>query len=93
MPKQFMCPIGLLAMRDPVSCSDGHTYEKAYIDMWRQSPAFKGTSPLTRAELKPEQFPCLHLISLMEDFAKAHVTMREGQTFEDALRQSINSAM
>ena len=35
-------------MRDPVKCSDGHTYERKYIEKW----AKEGTSPNTREILE-----------------------------------------
>jgi hypothetical protein len=40
----FMCPIGHEIMRDPVSCADGHSYERAHIKCWLVS---NSTSPLT----------------------------------------------
>jgi hypothetical protein len=41
-PDAFLCPIGLEVMRDPVICSDGHSYERENIERWlrncRRSP-------------------------------------------------------
>ena len=44
-PSEFLCPISLDTMRDPVLCEDGHTYERASISQWL---AANPTSPTTR---------------------------------------------
>ena len=33
-PDEYLCPIGLEPMVDPVICADGHTYERANIEAW-----------------------------------------------------------
>jgi hypothetical protein len=43
-----MCPIGHEIMHSPVSCADGHSYERANIKRWLVS---NSTSPLTGAVL------------------------------------------
>jgi hypothetical protein len=48
-PKDFICPITLGLMRDPVVASDGHTYERASISEWLQA---HGTSPKTNCQLE-----------------------------------------
>jgi ankyrin repeat protein len=50
----FICPITQDIMNDPVTCMDGHTYEKEAIQKWL---ADHDTSPLTGAKL-----PSKHLI-------------------------------
>lgn len=46
VPPEFMCPITLHAMRDPVVSCDGHTYERsALVDAFRRDHL---VSPLTR---------------------------------------------
>ena len=30
----FLCPIGREIMRDPVTCADGHSYERDNIERW-----------------------------------------------------------
>ena len=50
----FNCPITQDIMNDPVTCMDGHTYEKEAIQRWF---AKHDTSPLTGAKL-----PSKHLI-------------------------------
>lgn len=44
----FLCPITLEAMRDPVACADGHSYERAAIESWLSS---SNASPMTGAPL------------------------------------------
>ena len=43
-PPPFMCPISHEVARDPVSCADGHSYERAHIERWLVS---NSTSLLT----------------------------------------------
>jgi hypothetical protein len=33
-PDDFVCPIQLERMRDPVLAADGHSYERAAIEAW-----------------------------------------------------------
>ena len=33
-PPSFLCPISQEIMRDPVTCADGHSYERASIERW-----------------------------------------------------------
>jgi len=48
VPEDFYCPITGHLMDHPVSCPEGHTYEKSAITTWLQE---KGTCPMTRARL------------------------------------------
>ena len=50
-PREFVCPITLSRMIDPVVASDGHSYERAAIQTVLDSP--DGRSPLTREDLRP----------------------------------------
>ncbi len=45
IPSEFMCPISMDLMTDPVIGSDGHTYERSAITEWLQTNT---VSPLTR---------------------------------------------
>lgn len=49
IPPSFLCPITHAVMRDPVMCSDGHTYERAAIKQWLHKHS---RSPLTNAALE-----------------------------------------
>ena len=55
IPDEYLCPITLLLMRDPVMGADGRTYERTAITQWLQS---NPNSPITRqpmtiSSLKP----------------------------------------
>jgi hypothetical protein len=54
-PEEFLCPITLLVMNDPVIGSDGRSYERAAITQWlRSNPHSPLTrEPMTLASLKP----------------------------------------
>ncbi len=43
-PPSFLCPITQKIMRDPVSCADGHSYERCEIQKWFEK---QNTSPKT----------------------------------------------
>ena len=49
VPDDFVCPITTEIMTDPVSTSDGFTYERAAITEWLRT---KDTSPRTGATLE-----------------------------------------
>ena len=49
VPDDFICPITAEIMTDPVSTSDGFTYERAAITEWLRT---KDTSPKTGATLE-----------------------------------------
>lgn len=57
VPEEFLCPITLNIMKDPVVGSDGHTYERSAITQWLQknpnSPLTR--APMTAASLKPNR--------------------------------------
>lgn len=50
IPDDYLCPITQEIMRDPVTCSDGHNYEKSAIEEWFS--AGKHTSPMTNEEIE-----------------------------------------
>ena len=54
-PQEFVCPVALSLMRDPVVGPDGHTYERSAIEAWLTNNPI---SPMTRepmsiSQLKP----------------------------------------
>jgi hypothetical protein len=66
VPKQFLCPIKLEIMKEPVSTIDGHTYERAAIELWLKK---KNTSPVTNETLASKQLiPNHQLKSLITEF-------------------------
>ena len=50
-PEEFLCPITLTIMRDPVIGPDGHSYERSAIIQWLQTNPH---SPLTRQPMTPQ---------------------------------------
>ena len=53
-PPEFLCPISLDIMRDPVLCEDGHTYERSAILQWLTTNPSNPTSPTTRQPISPQ---------------------------------------
>ena len=56
VPDQYLCPITLEIMRDPVTTVDGITYERVAIADWL---ANKDTSPLSGALLSSKELVSL----------------------------------
>jgi len=66
-PSAFLCPITYEVMRDPVFCTDGHTYERSAIIAWFAKG--KTTSPITNQVLPSlETFPNHNLRSQIQGF-------------------------
>lgn len=53
-PYEFLCPITQEIMREPVTCSDGYTYERKAILEWFM--AGKSTSPMTNQKLLTTEY-------------------------------------
>lgn len=68
IPKEFICPITLCIMKDPVLMPDGQTYERSAIEKHLQvSPL----SPLTKQPLDmKDATPNYALKSLIENYLK-----------------------
>jgi hypothetical protein len=52
IPNEFICPISMDIMKDPVICEDGYSYEKNNIINWLKR---SGTSPMTREKMSLER--------------------------------------
>ena len=67
VPPSFMCPISHEVMRDPVTLSDGHSYERTAIERWLTT---NDTSPMTGAALKGTDVVPNHALrnSILEHF-------------------------
>lgn len=66
IPNDFLCPINLSVMKDPVICSDGHTYERTAIEQWFQN---NNTSPKTGMNLVSKTLiPNIALRNTIEEF-------------------------
>lgn len=48
-PEEFICPLSLEMMYDPVIVDSGQTYERAFIERWIENG--NGTCPKTRQPL------------------------------------------
>ena len=69
VPDDFICPITSEIMTDPVSTSDGFTYERAAITEWLRT---KDTSPKTGAKLESTTlYPIHSLRSMIRAFTEA----------------------
>lgn len=74
VPDDFLCPITQDIMRDPVTCSDGFTYERNAIAEWFMSGKF--TSPMTNDVLTNTDF-------------RANFTLRDSiRSFLDSLEST-----
>jgi len=51
-PENFYCPISLRLMEDPVSCPEGHNFDRSSIEPWLR---VDGTCPISRCSLQPCQ--------------------------------------
>ena len=65
LPDEFVCPITVEKMRDPVVASDGNSYERNAIAAVLQSP--NPCSPLTREPLEQTLFPNRNLKKRIEE--------------------------
>ena len=71
VPDDYVCPITAEIMTDPVSTSDGFTYERTAISEWLRT---KDTSPVTGATLESKTvIPNLSLRSMIRAFVDAQV--------------------
>ena len=52
VPEEYICPITLEVMEDPVIAPDGYTYERTAI---MQELEIRGISPMTRQEMNASQ--------------------------------------
>lgn len=67
-PREFLCPLSLAPMHEPVIAHDGIVYERAYIE--RHLLTRGPTSPVTRQTLRcPHLFPARAITSLMQQWA------------------------
>ncbi|GAB2279996.1 hypothetical protein Dimus_014633 [Dionaea muscipula] len=71
IPEDFLCPISLEIMRDPVIVSTGQTYERSYIQRWIDS----GNVTCPKTQQKLENFtltPNYVLRSLISQWCTSH---------------------
>lgn len=71
IPQEFLCPISMELMEDPVLCADGHTYDRVQITEWlKRSP----TSPMTRQPLNGTMHPNYALKASIQRWKADHST-------------------
>ena len=81
-PPSFLCPIGSEIMRDPVTCADGHSYDRANIERWL---ATHNTSPKTGAQLPNKTLTANHALrNAVEEWLSANFKLvpRSAVTFD-----------
>jgi hypothetical protein len=66
VPYEYLCPITLEIMSEPVICEDGNTYEKKAITEWLSK---RTVSPITNQEINPKNmFPNITLKKIIEEY-------------------------
>lgn len=81
----FLCPITQQVMEDPVSASDGHTYERKAIETWFQHHL---TSPLTNQRLNSKDLHPNHFAKKMI----RNALEKSGICSKEDYLQSLNSS-
>ena len=70
LKENFICPITLTIMKDPVICSDAHTYERSAIEQWLST---NNHSPITRQIINNNNLiPNIVLRNIIQEFEKDH---------------------
>ena len=70
IPNEYLCPITLELMKDPVILEDGHVYEKTAIQIWFKK---NNTNPLTKKVVNRNTLISCHAIrNMIQDFIKTH---------------------
>lgn len=65
-PDEYVCPITLCLMKDPVIASDGNTYEREAIEKLIKHKTCK--SPITREPINQSLIPNRNIKKLIDDF-------------------------
>ena len=80
VPNEFLCPITLEIMQDPVIASDGNTYERSAILQYISMHAEYPRSPLTRDVLQSNILIANNnLMKMIEDFCIPRVVSTQEQ--------------
>jgi hypothetical protein len=68
IPNEYLCPVSLEIMSDPVVCEDGHSYDRESILKLKKSQ-----SPITRQPIDLDKIiPNRKLKELIEEFASSN---------------------
>ena len=91
IPEEFICPISLSVMKDPVVSKDGQTYDRHAILQWLAQG--HTTCPLTRQPLKPSLLvPNVNLrMRLMKWKAEKGIKLDDPLDFEDKSLLKLSS--
>ena len=65
IPRDFVCPISMEMMTDPVVTSAGNTYDRQHIEQWLIS---NNTDPLTNIIIEPYLFPNILIKKLIRTY-------------------------
>lgn len=65
IPRDFVCPISMEMMTDPVVTSAGNTYDRQHIEQWLIS---NNTDPLTNIMIEPYLFPNILIKKLIRTY-------------------------
>ncbi len=69
-PNDYLCPINMTPMKDPVICMDGHSYERKAIERWFRN---NNKSPKTNQPLESKVLIPNHALrNAIEDYLKNH---------------------
>jgi cell division protein FtsB len=70
LKENFICPITMAIMKDPVICDDAHTYERSAIEQWLST---NNHSPITRQIINNNNLiPNIVLRNIIQEFEKDH---------------------
>ena len=70
LKENFICPITLAVMKEPVICSDAHTYERSAIEKWLST---NSCSPITRQIITNNiLIPNIVLRNIIQEYEKNH---------------------
>ncbi|KAE8736319.1 U-box domain-containing protein 10 [Hibiscus syriacus] len=90
IPDDFLCPISLELMRDPVVVATGQTYERSYIQGWIDCG--NATCPKTRQKLEDTTLtPNYVLRSLINQWCAEHNIERSSRIVNGRLKMSDGS--
>ncbi len=73
-PNEYLCPINLTPMKEPVICMDGHSYEKKAIERWFRS---HNKSPKTGLVLESKMLIPNHALrSAIEEYKSKKISSK-----------------
>lgn len=90
IPNEFLCPLSMDIMSDPVMTADGHSYERSWIAHW--FVLGHSTSPVTNDVLEsPSLVPNHTLRRAIESFLVENAEVARKLASRNALQQRLNA--